>query len=55
VSALSLRTCQRARERGLLIVEVVLQLLAIELDEHLTRLHAIAEVGQHTADRAVGL
>ena len=42
-------------ERRLLLVEVVLELLAIELDERLAGLDAIAKVGEHAADDAVGL
>ena len=39
--------------RRALLVEVVLQLLAIELDERLSRRHAITEVGEHAAHDAV--
>ena len=45
---------ERARERRLLLIEAVLPLLAIELDERLAGLHAIAEVGEDAADLAVG-
>jgi hypothetical protein len=41
------------RVRGALLVEVVLQLLAIELDERLSRRHTITEIGEHTANDAV--
>ena len=46
---------QRALERRALLVEVVLLLLAIELDQRLARRHAIAEIGEDAAHLAVGL
>ena len=46
---------QRAIERRLLLLELVLQLLAVELDQHLAGLHPIAEIREHPADAAVGL
>ena len=46
---------QRARQRGLLVLEVVFELLAIELDERLAGLHVIAKVHEHAADGAFGL
>ena len=46
---------QRPRQRGALLIEVVLKLLAIELDEDLARGDPVAEVGQNPADDAFGL
>jgi hypothetical protein len=48
-----LRQC--ASERRFLLVEVILGLLAIELNEHLAHADAVAEVGQNPAHRAFGL
>ncbi len=39
--------------RRALLVEAVLQLLAIELDERLSRRHAITEIGEHATDHAL--
>ena len=41
--------------RRALLVEAVLQLLAIELDERLSRRDAIAEIGEHATNDAVDL
>ena len=46
---------ERARMRRALLVEAVLQLLAIELDERLSRRDAIAEIGEHATNDAVDL
>ena len=46
---------ESARVRGALLVEVVLQLLAIDLDERLSRRDAIAEIGEHATNDAVDL
>ena len=46
---------ERPRQRRLLLFEVVFELFAIELDQHLAGLDAIAEIDEHPADRAVGL
>ena len=41
--------------RRALLVEAVLQLLAIELDERLSRRDAVAEIGSYPANHAVNL
>ena len=46
---------QRARQSGLLILKVVLELFAIQLDQRLSGLHVIAKVHQHAADGSLGL
>jgi hypothetical protein len=46
---------QRARQRRLLLVEVVLLLLAIDLNQRLSSDDAVAEVRQNPAYLAVGL
>ena len=45
---------ERAGQRRLLLLEAVLLLFVVELNEDLPGLHAIAEVGEDAADRAVG-
>src|ERR1051326_6787017 len=47
-----LREC--ARQRRLLLREVVLRFFTIELDERVARMHAIAQVVKNLADDAVG-
>ena len=44
---------ERASERCLLLLIRVLLPLVVESNEHLTRPHAIAEIGQDPAHRAV--
>jgi len=46
---------QRARERGALLLDGVLKLLAIELEKRLTRVDAVAEVRAQLADASFGL
>ena len=48
-------TRQRPGQRGALLIEVVLELLAIELDQDLPCRDPIAEVGEYAADDALGL
>ena len=45
---------ERFRERRLLLLEVVLRLLAIELDQDLSRFHAIPKVREQPADPSFG-
>ena len=46
---------QRARQRRLLLIEVVLLLFAVQLDERLAGRDAIAKVGENSADLSLGL
>ena len=46
---------QRSRERGPLLIEVVLQFFAIELHQYLTGRDPVAQVGQNPADDPLGL
>ena len=46
---------QGTRQRGFLILEVVLEFLAIQLDERLPGLDVVAEIDEHTAHGAFGL
>jgi len=45
---------ERTRQRRALLIQVVLRLFAVELDQHVTGVHAIAEIVKDAADDPVG-